>query len=292
MSTTTQETGTEGLVEQAKSELADAASAVQDKSLGLKEQGRGKLGETLDRRTTEMGGQARQVANALRQTSSQMTAQPDHAGQQVGQAAEWVAGRVERLGGYLEHTNGDHLLREAGDFARRRPWMVAGMGLVAGLAASRFLKASSERRYESSVRTANQRPTRLDHAIRWEYEPPLRSRRRWRRVNQVATTNGSETQGLRKRPIGEVTSALTRDLALLVRQELELAKAEMTEKGRVATPGLGMIGGAGVVALMAAGAFTACAVLVLSLFLPAWFSALLVGAALGAFAYLLAVRGT
>ena len=65
----------------------------------------------------------------------------------------------------------------------------------------------------------------------------------------------------------------------------------MTEKGRVAAPGLGMIGGAGVAALMAAGALTACAVLVLSLFLPAWLSALLVGAALGAVAYLLAVRG-
>ena len=96
---------------------------------------------------------------------------------------------------------------------------------------------------------------------------------------------------MRDRPIGEVTSALTRDLSLLVRQELELAKAEMTEKGRVAAPGLGMIGGAGVAALMAAGALTACAVLVLSLFLPAWLSALLVGAALGAVAYLLAVRG-
>ena len=104
----------------------------------------------------------------------------------------------------------------------------------------------------------------------------------------MPTTNGSDRRGLRDRPIGEVTGALTRDLALLVRQELELAKAEMTEKGRVAAPGLGMIGGAGVVALMAAGALTACAVLVLSLFLPAWFSALLVGAALGALAYLLA----
>ena len=110
-------------------------------------------------------------------------------------------------------------------------------------------------------------------------------------MNQVPTTNGSDRRGLRDRPIGEVTSALTRDLALLVRQELELAKAEMTEKGRVAALGLGMIGGAGVVALMAAGALTACAVLVLSLFLPAWLSALLVGAALGAVAYLLAVRG-
>ena len=105
------------------------------------------------------------------------------------------------------------------------------------------------------------------------------------------TTNGSDASGLRDRPIGEVTSALTRDLSLLVRQELELAKAEMAEKGRIAAFGLGMIGGAGIAALMAAGALTACAVLVLSLFLPAWFSALLVGAGLAALAYLLAVRG-
>ena len=110
-------------------------------------------------------------------------------------------------------------------------------------------------------------------------------------MNQVPTTNGSGPRGLRDRPIGEVTSALTRDLSLLVRQELELAKAEMTEKGRVAALGLGMLGGAGVTALLAAGALTACAVLVLSLFLPAWLSALLVGAALGAVAFLLAVRG-
>ena len=103
-------------------------------------------------------------------------------------------------------------------------------------------------------------------------------------------TNG-DPRGLRDRPIGEVTTALTRDLSLLVRQELELAKAEMAEKGRVAALGLGMIGGASLVALMAAGALTACAVLVLALFLPAWLSALLVAAALGATAYLLAMRG-
>jgi len=108
-------------------------------------------------------------------------------------------------------------------------------------------------------------------------------------VSQVPT-NG-DPRGLRDRPIGEVTTALTRDLTLLVRQELELAKAEMVEKGRVAALGLGMIGGAGMVALMAAGALTACAVLVLALFLPAWLSALLVAAALGATAYLLAMRG-
>ena len=37
--------------------------------------------------------------------------------------------------------------------------------------------------------------------------------------------------GMRDRPIGEVASDLMRDMSLLVRQELELAKAEMTQKG-------------------------------------------------------------
>ena len=96
----------------------------------------------------------------------------------------------------------------------------------------------------------------------------------------MSTANG-DTSDLRERPIGEIAGELTRDLSLLVRQELELAKAEMAEKAKVAAPGLGMLGGASVVGLMAAGALTACLVLVLSTFLPDWLSALLVGVGVG-----------
>jgi putative superfamily III holin-X len=95
----------------------------------------------------------------------------------------------------------------------------------------------------------------------------------------------------RERPIGDVARDLTRDVSLLVRQEVELAKAEMAEKGRIAAPGIGMLGGAGVAALAAAGALTAFLILVLSIFLPEWASALVVGAALTAIAYVLARRG-
>jgi putative superfamily III holin-X len=108
-------------------------------------------------------------------------------------------------------------------------------------------------------------------------------------VSRVSTPN-ADTE-LRDRPMGEVARDLTRDLSLLVRQEVELAKAEMSKKGRVAAPGLGMLGAAGVVGLVAAGALTACAILVLSLFLPEWLAALLVGAALAVAAYVLAMRG-
>lgn len=103
-------------------------------------------------------------------------------------------------------------------------------------------------------------------------------------------TNEQNTD-MRERPLGDVARELTRDVSLLVRQEVELAKAEMAQKGRVAAPGIGMIGGAGVIGLMAAGALTAFLILVLSVFLPEWASALIVGAVLAAVAYVLVRQG-
>lgn len=96
---------------------------------------------------------------------------------------------------------------------------------------------------------------------------------------------------LHERPIGEVAAALTSDLSLLVRQELELAKAEMRQKGKVALPGIGMMGAAGAVALLAGGALTAFLVLVLSVFLDEWLAALITGMALAGLAAALALAG-
>jgi uncharacterized membrane protein YqjE len=90
----------------------------------------------------------------------------------------------------------------------------------------------------------------------------------------------TETNDLRDRPIGEVAGLLTRDLSQLIRQELELAKAEMGEKTKKILPGAAMAAGAVFVALCAAGALTAFVVLVLALFLDAWLAALITGVAL------------
>ena len=146
------ETGREGLVGQATSQVQDAASSAQEKAVELKEQGKNKLGVTLDERTTQVGGQARKMAQALRQSGEQLREQGE--GEQAAGLATGAADRIERLGGYLEQTSGDALLRDVEDFARRRPWMVAGLGLLGGLAASRFLKASSERRYGAQAGSA------------------------------------------------------------------------------------------------------------------------------------------
>jgi hypothetical protein len=63
--------------------------------------------------------------------------------------AEQVADRAEWFGSYLRDADGERLLRDAEDVARRQPWLVAAGGLALGFAASRFLKASSSRRYQT-----------------------------------------------------------------------------------------------------------------------------------------------
>ena len=75
MTNTVSETGREGLVGQATSQVQDAASNAQEKAVELKEQGRSKLGETLDQRTTEAGGQVRELAQALRRSGEQLREQ-------------------------------------------------------------------------------------------------------------------------------------------------------------------------------------------------------------------------
>jgi ElaB/YqjD/DUF883 family membrane-anchored ribosome-binding protein len=135
------------MVEQAKSDVSDAASTVQEKAGELKQQGRGKLREALDQYSNQAGGQAKTAAGALRQSGTQLRTQGESGSQQLAGLFEGAASRAEGLGGYLERTSGDRMLHDVEDFARRRPWAVAGLGLVVGLAASRFVKASSERRY-------------------------------------------------------------------------------------------------------------------------------------------------
>jgi hypothetical protein len=71
---------------------------------------------------------------------------------QPAKIAEQVADRAERVGTYLERSDGDKILRDVEDFGRRQPWAVVLGGLAIGFAASRLLKASSESRYEDSRR--------------------------------------------------------------------------------------------------------------------------------------------
>ena len=62
----------------------------------------------------------------------------------------------------------------------------------------------------------------------------------------------------------------------LARQEVELAKAELAEKGRALGIGAGAFGAAGEVGLFAFGALTATVILALAEAMDAWLAALIV----------------
>jgi hypothetical protein len=91
--------------------------------------------------------------------------------------------------------------------------------------------------------------------------------------------------------LGDLIKQLTQDVGNLARQEIELAKAEMSAKARQAGAGAGMLGGATVAALMALGALTACLILALNLVLPASVAALIVAVLWGIGGAILAARG-
>ena len=89
----------------------------------------------------------------------------------------------------------------------------------------------------------------------------------------------------------ELLRQLSEQTTKLVRQEIELAKAELTEKGKKAGIGAGMFGGAGALAFYAFGALTACLILALATAVDGWLAALIVAVVYGAAAGVLALTG-
>jgi uncharacterized membrane protein YqjE len=106
----------------------------------------------------------------------------------------------------------------------------------------------------------------------------------------AVTTNGTRAD-LHERGMAELVKDLSGQVSTLVRQEVELAKAEMAEKGKKAGVGAGMFGGAGVSAVLMLGSLTAFLIIVLALVLPAWASALIVTAVWAAVAAVLGLQG-
>jgi hypothetical protein len=100
-----------------------------------------------------------------------------------------------------------------------------------------------------------------------------------------------EDSGLSDSSIADLLKQLSDQTATLVRQELDLAKAELVVKGKKAGLGAGMLGGAGVFGLYAVGALTACLILALSTAMDGWLAALIVTVVYGAIAGVLALTG-
>jgi uncharacterized membrane protein YqjE len=100
-----------------------------------------------------------------------------------------------------------------------------------------------------------------------------------------------ESNELRSHSTGELVKELSEQTTTLVRKELELAKAELSQKGKVAGEGAGMFGGAAVLGLLALGTLTTMVLALLDKAMDLWVAALIVTLIYGAIAAVLALSG-
>ena len=105
----------------------------------------------------------------------------------------------------------------------------------------------------------------------------------------MATDNNNSD--LRERPVGELLKQLSNETTTLVKQELDLAKAEMAEKGKQAGMGAGLFGGAGVTGLLALISLTLTLIYVLGTAMEDWIAALIVTVVWAVIAGALALTG-
>ena len=133
-------TGEEGGVAAAVKERAG------EQAQQMAERGRGAVAMQVDQRSTQAGEQLKSLSEAMRGSAEQLREQDQHG---PARLAEQAAQRGDRVASYLSESDGDQLLADIEDFARRQPLLVAGAGFLVGMVAARALKASSSRRYES-----------------------------------------------------------------------------------------------------------------------------------------------
>ena len=117
-------------------EKADQVSAQARQASGsLKQQ----VTRQVDDRSTMLGDQMAAAADAIRDMGDRLRSDGN---QLPARASDEAARRAEEVGRYLREADGRRILADVEGFGRRRPWLVAALGLAVGVAVGRLIKAS------------------------------------------------------------------------------------------------------------------------------------------------------
>ncbi|HEV2057847.1 MAG TPA: hypothetical protein VGR11_00735 [Solirubrobacteraceae bacterium] len=133
---------------QAQDKAQQAAGQAKQQAQEKAQQAKQRVREQVGQRSTQAGEQIRGQAGDVRSVAEHLRQQGKD---KPAQLAEQAAGHVERAGSYLEESDADRILADVEDFARQRPWAVVAGGIALGVAASRFVKASSAGRSQQSL---------------------------------------------------------------------------------------------------------------------------------------------
>ena len=103
-------------MQETQEKAREVAGQAQDRAREAAGQARGRISQEMDRRSSQAGEQVSSNASDARSVADELRKQgKDAPARYVEQAAD----RAERLGGYLQESDGDRILRDVEDFARR-----------------------------------------------------------------------------------------------------------------------------------------------------------------------------
>jgi hypothetical protein len=174
--------------------------------------------------------------------------------------ARQAADKARMAAGWLADRDPGSLLDEVRSFARKKPGTYLALALGAGVLAGRLTRGlgapaeNSDQPERTSATTGSSQVGSEHHALGgglptvdpYGYDPipdPVLP------ATPAGSGNGgSGTFGGPRgdRSLGDLISEVTEDLSTLMRQELELAKAELQQSATRAGKGAGMLGGAAV----------------------------------------------
>lgn len=135
-----------GVADQARDQVQQVAGQASEKLQQASGQVGDRVKQEIDNRSTALGAQVGTTAHSLRTVGKELRNQGDETPAKV---ADQLADKVEQVGQYLSESDGSKILSDIEDFGRKQPWLVIGAGVAVGIAAARFLKASSQRRYDT-----------------------------------------------------------------------------------------------------------------------------------------------
>jgi len=141
--------------------MDQATEVISARTSDAVEQGRGALQRQVGQRSAQLGDQIGAASHTIRQVANQARLEGND---QQARLADEAAKRAERVSNYLGEVDPERLLADAEDFARRQPWLVAGVGLITGFVVARSLKASSGRR-STRLYTSVDRPAYGDVSL-------------------------------------------------------------------------------------------------------------------------------
>jgi vacuolar-type H+-ATPase subunit H len=129
-----------------KDKVEEVKDQAQEKVQEASGQARDRMRDQVDQRSTQAGERVASAAQDARSVRDELRRQGKD---QPARLADQAADRAERLGSYLQESDADRILRDVEELGRKQPWALVAGGLALGFMASRFLKASSQRRYAS-----------------------------------------------------------------------------------------------------------------------------------------------